>query len=115
MEGCQGFGLKRKPIPRKAKDQERVCRPDTRRRRIIVSIYGAVVVALMVFWTGPAQTADLKTNAAARGTRPSPPSRFTNQNASAAAAILSMDLLDDRQRLGVGDLVSYRVIEDREE
>jgi polysaccharide biosynthesis/export protein len=34
---------------------------------------------------------------------------------NSAAAILSMHLLDNQRKLGVGDIVSYRVIEDRED
>ena len=60
------------------------------------------------------QGAESKTNATKRGENKTAPIAQTT-NVSAAAAILSMELLDDEEELGVGDVVSYRVIEDKED
>ena len=43
------------------------------------------------------------------------PADVTSPSTNAAARIASMDLLDDQQKLGIGDQVSFRVVEDREE
>jgi polysaccharide biosynthesis/export protein len=57
----------------------------------------------------------LTVSAAESQTNQSPAAAPAKAASNSAAAILSMDLLDGQRKLGIGDVVSYRVIEDRED
>jgi polysaccharide biosynthesis/export protein len=73
------------------------------RKSLLVLAFGLCFGALNL------SAADLTTNQSTALAGP------TKAPTNSAAAILSMDLLDNQRKLGVGDIVSYRVIEDRED
>jgi polysaccharide biosynthesis/export protein len=72
------------------------------------------LMALIIANLWSLQGAESKTNAASRVISKNAPVAKTT-NVVGASAILSMDLLDDEAVLGIGDIVSYRVIEDKED
>jgi protein involved in polysaccharide export with SLBB domain len=53
--------------------------------------------------------------AAAQTTNPAAPALAEGTNAMKAAAITSMDALDDKHKLAIGDRLSFRIIEDEDE
>jgi polysaccharide biosynthesis/export protein len=72
---------------------------------------GHIVALTLALCAGNVKAAglDSKTNASV------PPVEAAKGLSNSAAAIVSMDLLDTKARIGIGDIVSYRVIEDRED
>lgn len=115
-ERIQGPGCRiAEGVPEKTKGRERVCRLDTQRmymRHWLVLSLAALLAGMSAKAAGSKTDATAAPPATAVATGAAISSNGVSRGAS---AIVSMDLLDDKRKLGIGDLVSYRVIEDRED